>query len=143
MKATVPKKIVRYSDGTEVITYATAIEVPDDCVAGYPVNADGHAVVPMLDYISARYDRCLAGSALKELLAKFWLKATGECGCDDRAREMDRQGCEWCESNIDTIVGWLREEATKRGLPFLDAAGRLLVQRAIASARRRHGKAQG
>ena len=44
----------------------------------------------------------------------------------------------WCEQNIDEIVGWLREEATKRGLPFLDMAGRLLVKRAIRNARQKH-----
>jgi hypothetical protein len=40
------------------------------------------------------------------------------------------------EDHQITIVGWLREEATKRGLPFLDAAGRLLVRRAIKNARK-------
>jgi hypothetical protein len=49
---------------------------------------------------------------------------------------MDAFGCDWCEAHIDTIVGWLREEAGKRKLPFLDAAGRLLVKRAIYLARR-------
>lgn len=49
---------------------------------------------------------------------------------------MDERGVNWCEANIDEIVGWLREEATKRGLPFIDAAGRLLVRRAIRNARR-------
>ena len=49
---------------------------------------------------------------------------------------MNALGCDWCESNIDTIVGWLREEAEARGLPFLDIAGRLLVRRAIRNARR-------
>jgi hypothetical protein len=49
---------------------------------------------------------------------------------------MDAKGCEWCEANIDTIVGWLREEAEKRGLPFLDVVGRLLVRRSIRNARR-------
>ena len=49
---------------------------------------------------------------------------------------MDAAGCEWCEAHLDEIVGWLREEARARGLPFLDAAGRLLVRRAIANARR-------
>lgn len=47
-----------------------------------------------------------------------------------------RQGVEWCEANVDTIVGWLREQATARGLPFLDLAGRLLVKRAINNARK-------
>jgi hypothetical protein len=49
---------------------------------------------------------------------------------------MDLSGPDWCAANIDTIVGWLREQAQARGLPFLDAAGRLLVRRAIRNARR-------
>jgi hypothetical protein len=49
---------------------------------------------------------------------------------------MDIRGCDWCDQNIDTIVGWLQEEAQKRRLPFVDAAGRMLVRRAIANARR-------
>jgi hypothetical protein len=52
---------------------------------------------------------------------------------------MDEQGCDWCEANLDEIVGWLREEATKRGLPFVDLAGRMLVKRAIRNARRADG----
>ncbi len=49
---------------------------------------------------------------------------------------MDARGCDWCEENLDAIVGWLREEAEKRGLPFIDVAGRLLVRRAIKNARK-------
>jgi hypothetical protein len=49
---------------------------------------------------------------------------------------MNAKGCQWCEDNIHQIVDWLREEATKRGLPFIDVAGRVLVRRAIANARR-------
>ncbi len=76
------------------------------------------------------------GTELKKLLAKVGITATPDCSCNARAAEMDRQGVEWCEANLDTIVGWLREQATARGLPFLDVAGRLLVRRAIANARR-------
>ena len=78
------------------------------------------------------------GTELKKLLAgwPFRIVATPNCSCNAKAAEMDRQGIEWCEANIDTIVGWLREEAGKRGLPFLDAAGRMLIRRAIANARR-------
>ena len=50
---------------------------------------------------------------------------------------MDQNGIEWCENNIDTIVEWLREEATKRKLPFIDAAGKLLVKRAISNAKKK------
>lgn len=82
--------------------------------------------------------RCLAGTALKSLLAAFGINAEERgCKCKSRAAHMDAAGCDWCEANLDTIVGWLREEATKRGLPFLDAAGRLLVRRAIKNARKK------
>ena len=52
-------------------------------------------------------------------------------------------GCDWCQANIDEIVGWLRESAAERGLPFVDAAGRLLVRRAIANARRKEAADAG
>jgi len=76
------------------------------------------------------------GTELKKLLARVGITATPDCSCNARAAEMDRQGVEWCEANLDTIVGWLREQAEARGLPFLDVAGRMLVKRAIANARR-------
>jgi hypothetical protein len=77
----------------------------------------------------------VAGSELASILRKIGF--TSRCSrCKTREHIMNALGCEWCEANIDTIVGWLREEATKRGLPFLDVAGRLLVRRAIRNARR-------
>lgn len=77
------------------------------------------------------------GTELHAILARFGLTATGDCKCTSRAAYMDQMGCDWCESNIDEIVGWLRESASERGLPFLDVAGRVLVRRAIANARRK------
>jgi hypothetical protein len=76
------------------------------------------------------------GTELKKILARAGIVATDSCPCNDRAAEMDRQGVDWCKANIDTIVGWLREEAAARGLPFFDIAGRLLVRRAIQNARK-------
>jgi hypothetical protein len=76
------------------------------------------------------------GTELKKLLKLVGIVALPTCSCNARARKMDANGCDWCEANIDTIVGWLREEATKRKLPFVDMAGRLLVKRAIRNARR-------
>jgi hypothetical protein len=49
---------------------------------------------------------------------------------------MDEMGVEWCEQNIDEIVGWLKEEAQKRRLPFLAFPTKILVQRAINMAKR-------
>jgi len=78
------------------------------------------------------------GTELKALLAgwPFRMVASGDCKCTTRARYMDAKGCDWCEVNIEEIVGWLRESAAERGLPFVDMAGRMLVRRAIANARR-------
>jgi hypothetical protein len=69
------------------------------------------------------------------------IAATPNCSCNARAAKMDQEGVEWCEAHLDEIVGWLREEATKRGLPFLDAAGRVLVRRAISNARKEAARA--
>ena len=80
------------------------------------------------------------GTELKNLLQPWGIVPTSSCACHERARIMDENEAAepgWCAANLDTIVGWLREEAQKRGLPFLDVAGRVLVRRAIANARRK------
>ena len=80
---------------------------------------------------------CLPGTELKQLLQRFGISADEPgCQCKSRAAFMDRQGCEWVESNVDTVVGWLREESEKRGLPFIDAAGKMLVREALRRARK-------
>lgn len=76
------------------------------------------------------------GNELKKLLSKIGIKASPNCSCNKRAALMDANGIEWCENNIDTIVGWLKEEATKRKLPFIDMAGRILVKKAISNAKK-------
>ena len=78
------------------------------------------------------------GSQLKKFLSRIGITATPTCSCNAKARHMDAMGVDWCEQNIDLLVSWLREEAQKRGLPFIDLAGRLLVQRAISASRKAH-----
>lgn len=82
------------------------------------------------------------GTELKKLLASMGITATESCPCSARAREMDnREQAEpgWCAANIDTIVGWLREEAGRRELPFIEAGARLLVHAAIKRAKKAAG----
>jgi hypothetical protein len=102
----------------------------------------GHSV---LLPASGRYRRnckqCLsgngtAGTQLKKLLEFFFQVPTRSCKCQSRADHMNAMGNDWCEENIDTIVGWLAEEAASRGLPFFSGVGRLLVKRAIHNARK-------
>ena len=76
------------------------------------------------------------GTVLSKMLAKIGIKSTPNCSCRRRAMEMNTRGPDWCAENVDTIVGWLREESEKRKLPFVDFAGRLLIQRAIKVSRK-------
>lgn len=81
------------------------------------------------------------GTELKKLLAgwPFRIVAKPNCSCNARARRMDAEEKRepgWCAAHLDEIVAWLREEATKRKLPFIDIAGRMLVRRAIRNAKR-------
>jgi hypothetical protein len=78
------------------------------------------------------------GWHLKTLLQgwPFRITSTPGCPCNEMAARMDAWGPDECEVRIDEIVAHLRAEAAARGLPFLDVAGRLLVRRAIANARR-------
>ena len=85
------------------------------------------------------------GTELKKLLSKIGITATPNCKCNARARHMDameKQEPGWCERNIDTVVGYLREAAADRGLPFLDLPARLLVRRAISNARKEQARAE-
>jgi len=76
------------------------------------------------------------GTILKHWLAALMFKVTPNCRCNDRARIMDDRGCDWCEDNLMRIVDWLREEAEKRGIPFVQSIAAILVKRAISAARK-------
>lgn len=57
---------------------------------------------------------------------------------------MDSLGPAWCESEqgMAEILEAMRTEAGKRGLPFLDAVGKMLVRQAVRSARRETERAE-
>jgi hypothetical protein len=107
-----------------------------NCGRSVPVPEGSRIVATCLGKPSG----CLAGTELKSLLAgwPFRIVATADCKCTSRAAYMDAQGCDWCESpeGMAEIMGFLREAAEARGLPFLDVAARLLVKRAIHNARK-------
>ncbi len=78
------------------------------------------------------------GTELSKLLKRFGIEPTPTCDCRAKAAEMDAWGPDECSKpeRIEEVVAVMREEAKARGLPFLDALGRLLVRRAIRNARR-------
>jgi hypothetical protein len=80
------------------------------------------------------------GTELKKLLAgwPFYVSSSPDCSCNRVAREMDEWGADECEKpeRQEYILAAMRENAEKRGLPFIDSAGRFLIRRAIKNARK-------
>jgi len=78
------------------------------------------------------------GTELSKLLKRFGIEPTPTCACRAKQQEMDLWGCDECErpERIDEVIAVMRAEATARGLPFIDAAGRFLIKRAIKTARK-------
>jgi hypothetical protein len=80
------------------------------------------------------------GTELKALLKKVGIVASPSCSCNTRAKLMDANELEepgWCEKNLETICDWLQEEATKRKLPCVRMAAKILVRQAIRNARKK------
>lgn len=76
------------------------------------------------------------GTILSKMLSKIGIHSTPNCSCRRRAMEMNTRGPDWVAENIDMVVGWLREESERRKLPFVDFAGKLLIQRAVKMSRK-------
>lgn len=76
------------------------------------------------------------GTQLKQLLARLGIHASPTCKCNSMARKMDEWGPDESLAHVEEIVDVMEETAKARGLPFLRAAGRLLVKRAIHNARK-------
>lgn len=76
------------------------------------------------------------GTVLSKMIKSIGFSMTDSCSCKRHALQMNEKGNDWCEQNIDIIVGWLKEEAKKRNLPFIDAIGKLMVNRSIKKSRK-------
>lgn len=76
------------------------------------------------------------GTELKKLLRLVGITATPTCPCNARAAQMDAWGPDECETRLDEIVDWLREEAGRRRLPFSATVARQVVLLAIRRARK-------
>jgi hypothetical protein len=74
------------------------------------------------------------GTELKTILKIIGITSTPNCSCNAKAKLMNQNGIQWCKDNIDTIVVWLKEEATRRNLPFFTYAAKKLVKLAISRA---------
>lgn len=76
------------------------------------------------------------GTILSGMISAMGIKSTPNCSCRRHAIEMNEKGPDWCEANIDTILGWLKTESENRKLPFVETIARMMVKRAISKSRR-------
>lgn len=76
------------------------------------------------------------GTILSGMISSLGIKSTANCSCRRHAIEMNENGPDWCEANIDTILSWLKTESENRRLPFVEAIARMMVKRAISKSRR-------
>lgn len=124
----------------DVIRSGTVVK--DDGGADYVVLSSSAYNALAQKYGTAQHAQSAVGSGpgteLSRLLKRFGIEPTPTCQCRAKAAEMDAWGPDECSKpeRIEEVVAVMREEAKARGLPFLDAAGRMLVRRAIRNARR-------
>lgn len=76
------------------------------------------------------------GTQLSKMIKSLGFHMSDSCSCRRHAINMNEKGNDWCEQNIDTIVGWLDQEAKNRGLPFVKMVGKVMVNRAIKKSRK-------
>jgi hypothetical protein len=76
------------------------------------------------------------GTVLSKMIKSLGFTMSDSCSCKRHALEMNDKGNDWCSENMDTIIGWLREEMTRRNLPFIETIARLMVNRAIKKSRK-------
>ncbi len=76
------------------------------------------------------------GTELKKLLARLGIVASPGCSCNSMAARMDAAGPDGSESMLADVLAVMQAEAKKRGLPWIEAAARLLVKKAIRNARK-------
>ena len=138
-------KLLRFDVEARAITRGFRIEDVQPCLVEqvnesvWIVDVD-HPAYPRVSRLPEQQPlpKSGPGTELSKLLKRFRIEPTPTCACRAKAAEMDAWGCEECEKpeRIAEVVAVMRAEAEARGLPFLDVAGRLLVRRAIANARR-------
>ena len=75
------------------------------------------------------------GTELARILSWFATDEEG-CRCRSRARIMNVWGPSTCRRRSDTILEWLREEAGRRGLPFVRVVAQVWIARAIRRSER-------
>lgn len=77
--------------------------------------------------------------ALKDLAGQ---DVSAGCGCGARIAEMNSRGYWWCWKNRKVIMGWLQEEAVKRGIQVDDSRLSSIIKAGFREFWRKKGAAK-
>lgn len=80
------------------------------------------------------------GSILHNMLSFLGIKTSANCSCKNHAILMNQRGNDWCEHNIPIIISWMKKEAEKRKLPFVETMAKMMIHRAINRSRKLKAK---
>lgn len=70
------------------------------------------------------------GTRVARILKLLGISYTKGCTCKSIAAEMNRKGPDWCEANIDSIVGKMMAEAKRRKFGFLVSIAQPIAKKA-------------
>lgn len=67
------------------------------------------------------------GTRIARLLKRFGISRVKGCACSDNVLFLNAKGHQWVRENADLATSILREEASRRGLPFIAPLVKRLV----------------
>lgn len=105
------------------------------CECGFSVPCRSIVVHLCKKFAAQKKIPCGPGCHMKRILSRFGIAPTGSCKCDGRAAQMDAWGPDECVRRKSEIVGWLRDESSARGLPFVEFIASRIIDMAIRAAR--------
>lgn len=74
------------------------------------------------------------GTAIKQILTASGI-SPGGCGCNDKARQWDANGVEWCRDHQQDMTAWLVEQAGKNKFNFAAAGIKLAASYPVLAAK--------
>ena len=77
------------------------------------------------------------GTELKKLLKSIGITQPPDYSFNQKVVAMNNWGPRVCEYKIETILGWLKEEADKQKITYIHNLAHLLVKKAIRNARKK------
>ncbi|CAB4169273.1 hypothetical protein UFOVP898_58 [uncultured Caudovirales phage] len=121
----------------EVLNAGTAVSTID----GDFLDIPDEVYDSLVEKYSGTATRKGPGSVLHRVLESMGIESLPGCKCLQRKTIMDQWGWEECQKpeRVNEIVGWLKEEAEARGLPFVTVVARAAIVTGLAVGSRVYG----